>query len=310
MLVPTVEICDWKDLQNRVTELFREMGYVAHSPYIVHLVRGQKEVDVFVSDPRTSVPHTILVECKHWARPVTQDTVHSMQTIMQGCAANAAIIVSSGGFQSGAGEAAANSNVQLMTWESLQVAYGHEWFLRQKERMAPLEEKLRQIDRTYLDQWETPKSIMNHMRFERMGRLSDLYALLNEGRMVQLAIIAGPKTYDQPGPIQAHVNRDHPNAIPDRHDMPVLNLKDVRAWFRWALESAQSVIDRCEGLENETFAAFEALGEDEADRAFNNALHQILEESPVRVLRDLLGNEEYHRLIGLLQSQHRPRDAS
>ena len=70
MITSSAEIRDWRDLQNRVAELFREMGYLAHSPFNVDLVRGKKEVDVFVEDPRTSMPHRTLIECKHWATAV------------------------------------------------------------------------------------------------------------------------------------------------------------------------------------------------------------------------------------------------
>lgn len=63
MLIPTENIRDWKDLQDKVADLFREMGYEVHSPHVVQHVRGSKEVDVYVRDPRTSVPHVILIEC-------------------------------------------------------------------------------------------------------------------------------------------------------------------------------------------------------------------------------------------------------
>jgi hypothetical protein len=273
MLIPTSAISDWRDLQNKVAMLFREMGYVAQTPFSVQLAgRGSKEVDVHIVDPRTSVPHVIIAECKHWSTPVPQDTVHSMLTIMQGCGANTGLIISSAGFQSGAGEAAAHSNIRLLTWEDLQQAYGHEWFLRQKERIAPLQDRLRLIDGTYLDQWETPRTITNLMPFERMRRLPELYDILD----------------------------DYPGAVPDRRGMPVIRLADVRAYFEWIGSSAQSVIDRYEALSSKTRADLESLGEEEIDRAFAHSLDAITEEMPVRVLKQHVGEEEYARLLRLL----------
>jgi len=301
MLIPTSAISHWKDLQNKVAMLFREMGYVAQTPFSVQFAgRGSKEVDVHIVDPRTSVPHVLIAECKHWSTPVPQDTVHSMLAIMQGCGANTGLIISSAGFQSGAGEAAAHSNIRLLTWEDLQQTYGHEWFLRQKERIAPLQDRLRLIDGTYLDQWETPKTITNLMPFQRMKRLPELYDILEEGRMIQFAVMGGPKSYDQAGPIEIHVDEGYPGAVSDRRGMPVIRLADVRAYFEWVGSKAQSVIARYEALSSKTSADFENLGDEEIDRAFAHSLDAITEEMPVRVLKQHVGEEEYARLLRLL----------
>lgn len=66
------------------------------------------------------------------------------------------------------------------------------------ERIAPLRDQLRLIDQTHLDQWETPKTMTNLMPY-RLGRLRDLYDLLEKGRMVQFGMMAAPKSYDHPG---------------------------------------------------------------------------------------------------------------
>ena len=163
MLIPTKSIRDWKDLQDQVANLFREMGYEVHSPYVVRNVRGSKEVDVYVRDIRMSIPYVILIECKHWGANLPQDVVHSFRSTMVDCGANAGIIVGSTGFQSGAHRAAAHTNIELRTWESLQHSYGNEWFLRQKEKLRTLDADLKLKDRLYLDQWETPRVLMNLM---------------------------------------------------------------------------------------------------------------------------------------------------
>jgi hypothetical protein len=300
MLIPTKNIRDWKDLQDKVANLFREMGYEVRSPHVVQHVRGSKEIDVYVRDPRTSVPHVILIECKHWGSNLPQETVHGFRTVMADCGANTGIIVGSTGFQSGAEEAVAYTNVELRTWESLQLAYGNEWFLRQKERLAPLNEKLKLKDGLYLDQWETPKTLMNLMRFEHTGRLVELYDLLHEGRMLMFAMMGGPRSYDQPGPIETHVYEGYPEAVVDRHGLPMLLHDDVRAWFRWIEQSSTSVLARIDTLEAEVFQAFDALDGKDSDAAFDETLRSIREETPVRVLRPLVGEEEYQRLIGLL----------
>jgi hypothetical protein len=305
MLIPTSEIRNWKDLQNRVAALFRDMGYEASSPLTVELVRGKKEVDVHVVDPRTSVPHVIIIECKHWKSRVPQETVHAMQTVMEGCGANTGIIVSSKGFQKGAPEAAAKSNIQLMTWEALQKAYGHEWFLRQREKLAPLEKALLQTDGLYLDQWEPPKTIFNWMQFHRMGTAKALYDLLAEGRQITFEIMGGPKSYDEPGPFYVPAPEGHPDAVMDRFGRPALELRHVRAWFEWITTSAQSVIGMTEDLRRSTSEAFDALPDAEQDAAFETAFAEMRTEMPVRLLEEHLEPEEYRRVLGLLE--HRKR---
>lgn len=300
MLIPTSEIRNWKDLQNRVAALFREMGYEASSPLTVELVRGKKEVDVHVRDPRTSVPHVIIIECKHWKSRVPQETVHSMQTVMEGCGANTGIIVSSKGFQKGAPEAAAKSNIHLMTWEALQVAYGHEWFLRQREQLAPLEKTLLQTDGLYLDQWQPQKTISNLMQFRRMDTANDLFNLLREGRQITFEIMGGPKSYDQPGPFYVPAPEGHADGVTDPFGQPALELKDVRAWFNWIRTSAQSVIDRTGLLQQSTLEAFEALPDAEMDAAFQRALVEMRTELPVRVLEECVDPEEYNHILSLL----------
>ncbi|MFC7380097.1 restriction endonuclease [Brevundimonas sp. GCM10030266] len=303
MLIPTSEIRNWKDLQDRVANLFRDMGYEVSSPLTVELVRGKKEVDVHVVDPRTSVPHVIIIECKHWKSRVPQETVHSMQTVMEGCGANTGIIVSSKGFQKGAPEAAAKSNIQLMTWEALQKAYGHEWFLRQREKLAPLQKALLQTDGLYLDQWETPKTIFNWMQFNRMGTAKALFDLLAEGRQVTLEIMGGPKSYDEPGPFYVSPPEGNPDAVRDSFGRPSRELGDVRAWFAWINSSAQAVIDRTEDLLRSTSDAFDALPGADQDAAFKSALAQMRTEMPVRLLEEHLEPEEYQRMLGLLENR-------
>lgn len=306
MLIPAKDIRDWKDLQDKVAELFREMGYDVMSPYLLKHVRGSKEVDVYVRDPRTSVPSVILIECKHWKSNLPQEVVHGFRSVMADSGANTGIIVVTKGFQSGAEEADDFTNVELRTWESLQRAYGNEWFLRQLERLAPLKETLTRKDRDYLDQWEAPKTSANLMRFEHTGRLRQLYDLLVEARLLTSAMMGGPRSFDQPGPIETFVDDGYPDAVPARHGMAVLEHKDVRAWFRWAEQAATSLVARIEALETEAFDAFEALNPRDSDAAFDETMRSIREETPVRVLRPLVGDEEYDRLLALLADGSAP----
>jgi hypothetical protein len=65
-------------------------------------------------------------------------------------------------------------------------------------------------------------------------------------------------------------------------------------------QAAMSLLERIETLETETFEAFESLNCEVADAAFEETLRSMREETPIRVLRPLIGEEEYQRLLSLL----------
>ncbi|MGN6830719.1 restriction endonuclease [Paucibacter sp. M5-1] len=118
---------DWRDLQNLVAQMFAEMGCTAEVGVKVSLVRGNKEIDVFVEDPAAAPPHRYLVECKLWKSRVSQETVHAFRTVVADCGAHRGYIVSSSGFQSGAYEAAQRTNVDLVTFDQLQQLLFDRW---------------------------------------------------------------------------------------------------------------------------------------------------------------------------------------
>jgi restriction system protein len=72
-------------------------------------------------------PLVCLCECKHWASPVSKDVVHSFRTVVADFGASRGFLISSGGFQKGAYEAAEFSNVRLMKWDEFEVAWMKRW---------------------------------------------------------------------------------------------------------------------------------------------------------------------------------------
>ena len=118
---------DWSGLQILVGQLFAELGCGVEIGKKLPLVRGAKEIDVWVKDSETSPASEYLCECKYWSRPVTQETVHSFRTIVADYGAHRGIIVSKSGFQSGAIEASKNTTIDLMTFESLQDTFYKRW---------------------------------------------------------------------------------------------------------------------------------------------------------------------------------------
>lgn len=107
----------WQELQNLTAEYLAVAGYKATTPYELNTARGKVEVDVYVEAPYELIKH-ILIECKYWKTPVTKEKIHAFRTVVHDCGAELGIIISKNGYQSGAIEAAAFSNVRLETWES------------------------------------------------------------------------------------------------------------------------------------------------------------------------------------------------
>lgn len=118
---------DWRDLQDMVAQLFRELGCKVSVGGRAELVRGSKEIDVDVLDSASVPPARYLCECKFWQKPVPLETVHSFRTVVQDCGANRGYIVSMAGFQNGAHEAASKTNVELITFDSLQDIFCDRW---------------------------------------------------------------------------------------------------------------------------------------------------------------------------------------
>jgi hypothetical protein len=134
---------DWRDLQRQVSQIFQECGLKSEIEKKIQTVRGIVETDVYAED-LSSQPKTIyLCECKHWQSAVPQTVVHAFRTVVTDYGANWGFIISSAGFQSGAFEAAAKSNVRLLTWDEFQESFVDRWIEnymmpRLREEVEPL----------------------------------------------------------------------------------------------------------------------------------------------------------------------------
>ncbi len=118
---------DWNDLQNLVGQLFNELGCEVEVGKKVKLVRGAKEIDVYVVDQTFQPQSVYLCECKLWSNPIPQEVVHSFRTVLADFGAHRGYIISKAGFQAGAWEAAKNTNIDLVTYEELQDIFFARW---------------------------------------------------------------------------------------------------------------------------------------------------------------------------------------
>ncbi len=142
MLIFDHEPNDWRDLQALVGQLFREVGCEVEIGKQVELVRGNKEIDVWVRDQHTVPSSEYLCECKFWRRAVPQEVVHSFRTVVSDYGAHRGFLISKAGFQTGAREAAQNTNVQLVTFGELQAIFFDRWRIAMGEHFMLYADRL------------------------------------------------------------------------------------------------------------------------------------------------------------------------
>jgi hypothetical protein len=136
------EPADWQELQDRVAQLFSEVGCDVKVGERVTLVRGQKEVDVWVRDHQTTPASVYLCECKFWSRPVPQEVIHSFRTVISDFGAHHGFIISRAGFQAGAKEAVTKTNLDLLTFDELQSLFFDRWRIAMGKKYLPYADRL------------------------------------------------------------------------------------------------------------------------------------------------------------------------
>jgi len=136
------EPADWPELQDRVAQLFSELGCDVKVCERVKLVRGEKEIDVAVRDPETTPPSVYLCECKLWSRPIPQEVIHSFRTVLSDFGAHRGFIISRAGFQAGAKEAVKNTNLDLVTFEELDSLFFDRWRIAMGKKYLPHADRL------------------------------------------------------------------------------------------------------------------------------------------------------------------------
>jgi hypothetical protein len=151
----------WQELQNMVGQLFTEVGYTVEVSTVINLVRGQKEIDVYVHDHTSEYGTTFLIECKFWN----------------------GFIVSKNGFQKGSYEAAEKTNIKLVSLEELEERFLKKWQVGMARKYMPLADRL-------FPYWE-----MYGGKQPQKGKLDwDTHQLLN--RAYQPYIHLGPGDQD------------------------------------------------------------------------------------------------------------------
>ena len=129
----------WKALQADVAQILSECGFQVESNKTITTVRGKVDIDVFALDRSQTPPVIYLCECKLWNSNVPKREVHAFRTVVNDFGANWGLIISKKGFQSGAFEAAINTNLRLFNWQEFQSLFADRWY---HEYMVPILKKV------------------------------------------------------------------------------------------------------------------------------------------------------------------------
>lgn len=126
-LIYSTEPNDWRDLQDKVASILRVCGCESDVERTIETVRGRVDVDVHAVDSSTSPKLTYLCECKYWSTAVPKSVVHGFRTVVSDYGAHIGFLISRNGFQSGAYDAAQNSNIRLVNWFEFQEVFVDRW---------------------------------------------------------------------------------------------------------------------------------------------------------------------------------------
>lgn len=105
---------------------FRALGLEAETDVTVKGIRTDHDVDVLVKSKHAGFEVVWVVECKLWSTKVTKLHVLALREIVSDIGADRGILLAENGFQSGAIEASALTNVHLTSLHNVMITASHD----------------------------------------------------------------------------------------------------------------------------------------------------------------------------------------
>ena len=141
----------WQEYQEEVAAFFRSVGLEAETNVSVQGVRTTHDVDVYVKSQHAGFGIVWIVECKYWTKRVTKLHVLALREIVADLGADRGILLSEGGFQSGAIEASTLTNVHVSSLSTLRDTASAEIMAM---RLRELYDRVEMCRQRY---WDIPK---------------------------------------------------------------------------------------------------------------------------------------------------------
>ena len=143
MKLTTNQPADWKDLQNKASEILRECGFNVETEKTTETARGKVELDVYAEETIKGRKYSIACECKYWKSNIPQNVIHGFRTVVNDLGCNIGYVITTSDFQSGSLITSEYTNVELLTWESFQALFFESWYesyfsLQIAERLDPI----------------------------------------------------------------------------------------------------------------------------------------------------------------------------
>lgn len=115
------ETADWYQFQEEICAYFESIGTSAETNVTVQGVRTSHDIDILVKTKFLGEDLIWIIEAKKWKKKVNKHQVLGLRAIADDIGVDRAFIISEAGFQSGAYEAAENTNIKLKTFEELKI---------------------------------------------------------------------------------------------------------------------------------------------------------------------------------------------
>ncbi len=110
---------DWYQFQEKIKDHFKKLGCDAKTNVRIKGTRTNHDIDVLIKSKFLGHNITWGIEAKKWKEKVSKLHVLALRQIVDDTGMDKAFIISENGFQSGAIDASAHSNIELLTFEQL-----------------------------------------------------------------------------------------------------------------------------------------------------------------------------------------------
>jgi hypothetical protein len=211
---------DWYNFQEEICKHFVSIGAEAKTNQTIQGVRTRHDIDILVRTKFLGEDLTWIIEAKHWKSNVPKEKVLALRTIVDDIGADRGFIVSQIGFQSGAYEAAENTNITLKTFDELKQISSD---LIQEEILKAYKIRASLLTKKY---WSHSKSIRKKYKL-RGDPYGDEFKLIFSGTIL-LNIINGAISCAGKGIYPLNVDTHHEKKA--GNDL-IENFQQLRNWL-------------------------------------------------------------------------------